>query len=215
MTALIELIKKSHLILLSLVRTKTIIMKKLTVLLCVALLFFQPCIAQQLYATKNGEISFYSHAPIEDIDAHNTNVAVALNPVNNEIVFSVPIQLFMFDRKKMQQDFNENYMESATYPKSTFTGTINETIDYTKEGTYFVSVTGRLTIHGTEQTRTEKGTMIVKQGSIYLQSDFMIYVKDFNVKIPSLLTQNIAEVVSVKVKATLVPIEKLVMNSGE
>ncbi|KAB2845845.1 MAG: PEGA domain-containing protein, partial [Melioribacteraceae bacterium] len=42
--------------------------------------------------------------------------------------------------KLMQEHFNEKYMESEKYANSTFSGKINETIDYTKDGTYDVTL---------------------------------------------------------------------------
>ncbi|MBI3502504.1 MAG: hypothetical protein HY063_12000 [Bacteroidetes bacterium] len=61
-----------------------------------------------------------------------------------------------------------------------------------------------------EQERTEKGILIIKGNSISLESNFKIAVKGFGIKIPRLLTKNIAEVVDVKVKADLLPREKLI-----
>ena len=48
-------------------------------------------------------ISFFSEAPLENIDATSNNLSAVLNTTNNEIVFSVPIQTFKFKKEKMQE----------------------------------------------------------------------------------------------------------------
>jgi|ERR1051326_7470127 hypothetical protein len=178
------------------------------------LLTFFNSVKQNIYFTKKGEVSFFSVAPIQNIDAHNYNLGVVLNTGNNEIAFSAIMELFQFRRSKMQRDFNVNYVESDKYPNATFKGKINEKIDYSKEGTYHVTATGKLTIHGVSQLRTEKGTLTIEGNKISLASDFKIRVKDFNVKIPVLLTNHIAEVVDVTVKAELIPQEKFISENN-
>ena len=178
-------------------------MKNITVILSLVALSFHSSKAQLIYSTKTAEVSFFSFAPIEDIDAHNKNMNFMLNTSTNEIVCVAMIKLFEFKKAKMQMDFNDAYMESDKYIESTFTGKINEKIDYTKDGIYYVTVTGKLKIHGMEQTRTEKGALIVTGEKIALVSTFKVQVKDFNVRIPKLLKWNIAEEVYVSVKADL------------
>lgn len=164
-------------------------------------------VAQKLYTTKQGEISFYSKAPIQDIDAHNKDVAVVLNTETGEVGFVAQIGKFEFRNKKMQQDFNENYLDTREHPKATFEGKIQEKIDLSKDGSHSVMVKGKLTIHGVTQDRVEKGTVTVRNKTISIESHFKLAVRDFDVKIPRLLVKNIAEVVDVTVKAELTPSE--------
>jgi polyisoprenoid-binding protein YceI len=105
----------------------------------------------------------------------------------------------------MEEHFNEKYMESEKYPNSIFSGKINETIDYTKDGSYDVTVTGKLNIHGVEQLRTFKGKVMVKDQSIQLISDFKVKLADHNIDIPKLVVAKIAEVIDVHVDTTLIP----------
>lgn len=46
---------------------------------------------------------------------------------------------FHFPNQLMEEHFNENYMETEKYSATTFKGKIQETIDYTKDGTYTVT----------------------------------------------------------------------------
>ena len=95
-------------------------------------------------------------------------------------------------------------MESDKFPRATFAGKINESVNYTTPGTYNVTVTGKLTIHGVEQTRTIPGQIIVQpDGKIGMNSKFKVKLADHKVQIPQALFKNIAEEVEVTVKANL------------
>ena len=50
----------------------------------------------------------------------------------------------------MEEHFNENYLESNTFPKANFKGAITDLskVNFSKDGSYAVSVKGDLTIHG-------------------------------------------------------------------
>src|SRR5689334_16420423 len=109
----------------------------------------------QVYKFNNGSVSFFSVAPIENIDAHSSSLNSELDIATNEIVFVVPINSFQFKKPLMQQHFNEKYMESDKYPEATYKGKINEKIDWTKNGTYKITSTGTLTVHGVSKDRTD------------------------------------------------------------
>jgi hypothetical protein len=72
--------------------------------------------AQGKYFTKSGKITFFSKAPMEDIEAsHNSAVAV-LDAQNGALQFSVLMKGFEFEKALMQEHFNENYVESDKFP---------------------------------------------------------------------------------------------------
>lgn len=159
----------------------------------------------QLFNTSTAQIDFYSKTPVEDIEAHSKNGVVILDTKTNNVVFQVQNTSFQFPNKLMQEHFNEKYIESEKFPKSLFSGKINETIDYNKDGSYDVTVTGKLTIHGVVQDRTIAGKLIIKGGTIQLTTDFKIKVADHKIEIPTLVTAKIAEEISVHVDALLNP----------
>src|SRR5687767_3160031 len=80
----------------------------------------------QLYSTKSASITFFSEAPLENIDATNQNVQSILNASAKTVAFIVPIRGFNFKKDLMEEHFNEKYMESDKYPNATYTGKINE-----------------------------------------------------------------------------------------
>jgi hypothetical protein len=160
---------------------------------------------QDIYACKNAVVSIYSKAPVEDIDARSDKGTSVFNAATGELAFSVPIRSFKFDKARMQEHFNENYMESDKYPQASFKGKINEKPDVTKDGTYPVTAAGVFDVHGVKQTRTITGKLTVNGGAINLSSEFMVACKDHKIDIPKLVFYNIAENIRVQVNATYSP----------
>ena len=178
-------------------------MKTKIILLITVLTFGTLLLNAQIYMGKTCAISFFSKGPIEDIAAINNSSKPILNTSTNEVAIKITIKGFEFDKKLMEEHFNEKYMESDKYPYATFVGKINEPMDYKKEGTYKVSLTGKLTMHGVEKERTIEGIVSLKGGEISFDSKFNVALKDHKIEIPTLVAQNIAEVVEVTVKTTL------------
>ena len=154
--------------------------------------------SQNIYMCNSGEVTFFSKAPIEDIDATSRSMNSILNISTGEIVFVVPMTSFKFKKALMQEHFNEKYVESDKYPNATYKGKIKDSIDYKKNGEYEITSSGILVIHGVEKERTEKGKLVIKDGNISIQSEFNVPVKEHKIEVPKLLTENIAEVVQVK-----------------
>jgi len=117
----------------------------------------------QKYVTESGSIDFFSHATIEDIKADNKKVVSIFNLATMEIVFAVPINSFQFEKTLMKEHFNEKYMESDKYPKSTFQGKLIG-YDVAKTGLQNVKASGMLTIHGVSKEVIVPGTVEI-QGS--------------------------------------------------
>lgn len=162
-------------------------------------------IAQPVYSTKTGTASFYSKAPLEDIDATSNMLNSFINTTNGDVVFVVSITSFKFQKALMQEHFNENYMESGKYKNATYKGKINEPLDFTKDGDYGVTTTGTLNMHGVDNSISEKGTITVKDGKATLKSSFKVKLQDYKIKIPRVVLENIAEVVDVNIEATYAP----------
>ena len=119
--------------------------------------------AQDRYGTRNGHVSFRSETPIENIEADNHKVSSVFDAGTGDVQFAVLIKAFEFEKALMQEHFNENYMESTTYPKATFTGKLRGAgaEEMTRSGTYVVDVTGDLTIHGVTRPMNAKGSITV------------------------------------------------------
>lgn len=155
--------------------------------------------AQALYKATDGEISFFSEAPIENMSAVNKEVKALINAKNAEVAFIVTNVGFKFEKPLMEEHFNENYMESHKYKVSVFKGKIIDKIDFSKEGTYKVTAKGTLDIHGVKVEREINGTLVISNGKITLTSEFDVALKDHKIKIPKVVVKNIAEIVQVTV----------------
>ena len=157
--------------------------------------------AQDVFITRHGQVSFFSKTPLENIDAVNNEVSSVLNVQTGEIGFAVLIKGFHFERALMEEHFNENYMESDNIPKAGFKGKINNmgTVSISKDGSYAVAAEGDLTIHGVTKKVSIAGTMVVKGTQLQLLSKFKLAPKDYNIKIPSLVADKIAESMNVSV----------------
>jgi hypothetical protein len=162
----------------------------------------------QIYMAKFCEISFFSEAPLENIEAINKSSKPIMNTSTGDLQIKISIKGFVFPKPLMQEHFNENYMESDKFPDAIFKGKINDKIDYTKDGEYKTTATGKITIHGVEKDITIEGILTIKGSQILLQSKFNIHIADYNIQVPSLYVKNIAEDVSVKLNATLEPFKK-------
>lgn len=184
-------------------------MKKLLIA-TLSIIFLSTATFAQLYKGKQdaSTISFFSKSPLEDIDATNKKATIVLKTTTNDVQFGIPMVSFKFPKPLMEEHFNENYVESARYPTCIFKGKINETIDFTKDGEHKVSVKGILTLHGVAKEIETTGTLIIKGLEIFMVSAFKIKTSDYNIKVPSLYVQNIAELIDVKVNAVLEPYVK-------
>ncbi len=160
--------------------------------------------AQKFY-TKNGSISFFSSTPMEDIKAANSQVLCALNSQTGELQFSLLNKGFHFAKALMEEHFNESYIESNKYPKSTFKGTVADItrIGFDKDGTYPVTVSGSITIHGVTKAVTATGNIVVKDGKPAVSSKFKVKPADYGISIPGSVKNNIAESVEITVNCLL------------
>lgn len=161
-----------------------------------------------MFATTTGNTSFSASTPLEDINAENKKSQAILNTANNEIAIRMNMRDFVFPNKLMQEHFNENYIESVKYPTATFSGKVDKAPDYTKDGQYDVSATGKFTVHGVTKQRTITGKMKIEGGKITITSDFQVPLTDHNIEVPKVVFVKIAQIISVKAQYVLAPYKK-------
>jgi len=160
----------------------------------------------QIYTAKEGAttISFFSKAPMEDIEAVNKGATIVFRASTADLQISISIQNFRFKNALMEEHFNENYMESSKFPKAKFTGSIDNagSLNLSKDGKYNVTVSGNLEIHGVTKPVTSTAEFIVKGGKITANSSLKILVADYGIDIPSLVKDKIAKQIDIKIQAT-------------
>jgi polyisoprenoid-binding protein YceI len=162
----------------------------------------------QKYMTKNGYIGFLSQTSVETIKADNNQVVGVMDVATGEMVFQALIKSFHFDRALMEEHFNENYLESDKIPKATFKGKITNlsSVDFTKNGTYDVTVDGDLTIHDVTNKISTKGTLEVVSGGLNANAKFKIVPEEYKINIPSVVRDKIDKNLEVTVQMKFSPV---------
>lgn len=150
-------------------------MKKVSLLFTIAFMSFT-LFAQKTYITKNAYAKLFSHTVAEDISAENFKVISKINTETGDLIVSVPVQSFTFEKALMQKHFNQpNFMDSKQFPKIKFKGKFDASeVNFAKDGTYPVTVSGDLTIRAVTKPISEKGNIIVKDGKISANSVFIV-----------------------------------------
>ena len=167
-----------------------------------------PAHAQTKFFTRAGTISFFSATPFEDIEARNQQVAAAVDVASGQVVFTVPMKAFQFPRSLMQEHFNENYVESAKYPKATFSGQLVGFLAaaLASAGPQAVQVEGDLTIHGVTRRVRVPGTLEKQGNRLLVNAKFVVAPADYNIGIPALVRSHVARSVDVTVALACDPL---------
>ena len=183
-----------------------IFLKKYCLFLFVSFLVASPLslFAQTLFKTDAGLISFESDAPLELIKASSNQLKGVINPADKTFAFSVKVNaLEGFNSPLQKEHFNENYLESKQFPYATFTGKIIEKIDFNQIGQFEVRAKGLLTVHGESRERIIKSKLIIKPEEAHIESTFSVLLDDYQISIPRIVNQKIAEEIKIRVEAVL------------
>ena len=172
-------------------------MKKL--ILIIALIFYTSKITcQQLYTNKGETVFDGSKESFEPIKAVNNNSVSLIDMNNGRIAALIYIKDFEFRLGLMQEHFNENYMYSSKFPKSTFEGVI-QNFNYDKlENNYtnFI-IEGEIEIKGVKKNISTVAIIKKTDEGIDLNTNFKIKLSDYDIKIPRLVFKKIDENVKV------------------
>jgi len=188
-----------------------IFMQKLMIFCAAFFVFTLAASAQsgQKFFTRDGKVKFDATAASspEKIDALSNSATCVLDAVNGNFQWAVLIKGFQFEKSLMQEHFNENYLESGKYPKATFIGKISNLgeVNLAKDGTYNAIVSGQMTIHGVTKDIIANGALTVGGGNVKVNAGFNINLADYNVRVPSLVSDKIAKEAKILVDASLVP----------
>jgi polyisoprenoid-binding protein YceI len=183
-------------------------MKKTTILSILAVVVISltsiTASAQKLVSSTT-HFKFFSTTPAEDIQANNYKAVGTIETTTGDIVFSVPMQSFEFEKALMQEHFNsKKFLNTKANPKAKLVGKITDLskVDFTKDGSYLVAITGDLSINGVTNLVKEKATITVKDGKVSLSSKLNVTLNDYKIAFKSgKPSTNIAKTVEVTVEA--------------
>jgi hypothetical protein len=179
-------------------------MNKLRLLLLLLFLKLGTVFGQQFIA-RQGQVTFFSYATVENIEAKNNQVLSILDVNKKQIAASMLMRAFVFKKDLMHEHFNESYIESDLYPKATFEGILLEGLENAEPQVQLIK--GKVTIHGITKEIEIKSKIQKIEDSYVISGEFNLTVKDFNIKIPPILSNNIAKIVLVKFNFQYEPYE--------
>lgn len=162
-------------------------------------------LAQTKMIDRSAKITFFSKAPLEDIEAVNSQVTAVLAVETGDIAFKVAMKSFDFEKAAMKEHFNRDYVHSEKFPNASFEGKISNLSDVklSKDGTYDATVEGKMTIHGVTKEVSQSGKITVEGGSVSINAKFPLVLSDYDVKVPSDFTKKISNTVEITVAAKL------------
>ena len=182
-------------------------MKKTIICLAFSLLFLEAG-AQIRFFTRDAKINFNSSTSVEDIVAESNQATTLIDTDKNEVAFSVLTTSFKFRRALMEEHFNENYMESAKFPKAKFSGKFITPIDWKSEKPVNADVKGQLTMHGVTKDLVVKALITPGKVKIVAAAEIKITPEAFGISIPSAVRDKIAKEVTIKIDAVYAPYQQ-------
>lgn len=148
----------------------------------VVLAAFKPAV-DKLVSNKT-KIEFFSHTLVEDIQASNYQANSKIDLQTGEVIFSLPMQGFEFEKALMQRHYNSpKFLDTKKFPKSKLVAVITNmsSIDFSKDGTYAVLIKGNLTIKDKTKAISEKGRITVKGNAITATAIFDVVLADYGI----------------------------------
>ncbi|GEC77318.1 hypothetical protein FAQ01_01880 [Flavobacterium aquatile] len=160
----------------------------------------------QKLLTRNGAVKFEATMPsaLEEIAGSNATASCIFNETTGDFVTLVLVKGFKFKSPLMEEHFNENYLESSKFPKSTFKGKVLN-FDKSKLTTSKTAyeLEGDLTIHGITKKIKTKIYLSKDANKVNAQSDFSVKLSDYNIEIPSLVKDKISKEVKLSTQFIL------------
>jgi hypothetical protein len=145
----------------------------------------------QKFITKNGVIEIFSQTPVYTFKGVNKKVGSTFDAEIGEIVVSTLIRSFYFEEAIVEERFKEVYIDPEKNPAATFQGKITDykKIDYSKDGSYGITIEGKLKINGVTNYIKERGMLTIKNGHVITETEFMVYLQAFEVNVEKVYKQ--------------------------
>ncbi|CAL2088109.1 YceI domain-containing protein [Tenacibaculum sp. 190524A05c] len=165
-------------------------------LLVIILLISQSVFAQK-YFTRTGSTGFRASVKaFEPVQALNKSTSAIITN-DGQIAAQLFISAFKFRLALMQEHFNENFMDSAEFPKATFRGKVEDINLSELKDSKEVVIKGVLNVKGIDKNIETKGTLSRIGDKVKLVSKLVVLPGDFNIEIPSLIRRKIAREVTI------------------
>lgn len=173
-------------------------MKK--IILTIVCFAFATVVFSQKMITRSGEIKFDATVPgaMDPVVAVSNTVSSIFDKATGDLVVQGLVKSFKFKSPLMEEHYNENYMESDKFPKTSFKGKV---IGYDgKSGSY--DVEGELTIHGVANKVKTKMT-VTAGAKTAIAGVFVVKLNDYKLEVPAMAKKTLAETAKISVKLEL------------
>lgn len=171
-----------------------------TAIVSVAFFMVTSIALSQKYYTKEGELSFEASVKaFEPVAAVHNGATAVLDASNGKLAVLALVRGFRFRNATMEEHFNENYIESDTYPKASFTGVIEDFDIESLSDSQEVTITGNLTIREKDKPVTTQAFLKKTEAGITLTSSFDTSPADFGIEIPKIVRNKITDVIHVEI----------------
>lgn len=154
-------------------------------ILSVALVMATGLLFAQKKTTTSATVSFDATTPKDALPkADNKTVIASIDTKSGTVAFEAAIKSFTFSNPMIQDHFNsKGWMDSDQFATATFKGSIVNLKDvkFNTDGTYPVTVSGDLTMHGEKKPVEAKGTITVSGKTVKAVSEFTVNLDDYKV----------------------------------
>ena len=155
-------------------------------ILFLSLITITVSLVAQKVTTTSAVVTFDATTPKDALPkAENKTVIAALDKTTGAVLFEAAVNNFSFANPKVQEHFNgDKWMNSAAFPKFTFTGKIDKLseVKFRKNGSYDVTVSGDLTVKGiAKPVVAVPATIVVKDGAVTSSAAFSIKLSDYGI----------------------------------
>lgn len=154
-------------------------------ILFVALVALTGSVFAQKKTTTSAVVTFDATTPKDAFPkADNKAVIAAVDTKTGDVAFEAAVKNFAFENAMIQDHFNgDKWLNSDAFPKFTFKGKIADLskVNFKKDGTYKVSVSGDLTIKDVTKPLTTTATIVNKGGVLTATSNFVITLADYGI----------------------------------
>ncbi|MEM9546971.1 MAG: YceI family protein [Bacteroidota bacterium] len=170
----------------------------LSILVCFTSILLQA----QIYSTNLATAKFVSDAPLEIIKAESNQLRGVIDISKKKFAFKLFIKTFDgFNSPLQKEHFYENYMEVKSFPEAVFQGKILEEIEMENSKSYRAK--GILSIHGLSNEVIINVDLGPGESGLKFKSAFEVPLKDYEIELPRIVYQKIAEIINVEVSGEL------------
>lgn len=154
----------------------------------------------QKWSTRTGHIEFEASMPgFEAIHGISDRAAALTDLEKREIAVLLRVKEIEFPNDLMQKHFNENYMDSDTYPRMSFTGSWEGELGHRTP----VELSGELKIRSVKRRIELPMKSEKRSGEWVFSGSFELRPEDYGVKVPKIVRMKIAEVARVSFELPL------------